>query len=103
MVENFNTNILNVNISDHQFIHLHRQHCPKVKTKMDFLGRSYKNYNKDLFCENLERFDWNEFYACNNPNNAWKILVNYIRTTLDVTCQLKKIYNCTRKGAMDVQ
>ena len=89
MIENFTTDILDVNISDHQFIHLHRQHMPKTKTKMDFVGRSYKNYNKNTFCENLTRLDWNEYYACNNPNNAWKFMVNHIVYTLDKMCPLK--------------
>ena len=90
MIENFTTDILDVNISDHQFIHLHRQHMPKTKTKMDFVGRSYKNYNKNTFCENLTKLDWNEYYACNNPNNAWKIMVNHIVYTLDKMCPLKR-------------
>ena len=90
MSDNFSTDILDVNISDHQFIHLHRQHVPKNKCKMDWVGRLYKNYDKDIFCENLGNIDWNNFYLCDNPNAAWKIMIGHIKTTLDVICPLKK-------------
>ena len=89
MVDNFTTKILDLNISDHQFIHLHRQHVIKAKTKIDFIGRSYKNYDKNIFCENLERIDWNDLYICDNPNTAWRILVKHIKSTLDAMCPLK--------------
>ena len=46
MSNNFTTNILDVNISDHQFIHLIRKHCTKPKSKLEFTGCSYKHYDK---------------------------------------------------------
>ena len=36
MQNNFSTNILYVNISDYQFIHLNRKHISKLKTKLVF-------------------------------------------------------------------
>ena len=75
MANNFTTDILDINMSDHQFIHLNRKHCTKPKAKLDFTGRSYKNYNKDNFCDRLLRFDWNNLYACNDVNIAWNILL----------------------------
>ena len=53
----YTVDILDVNISDHQFIHINRCHCTKEKSKLEFIGRSYKNYNLDVFCNNLLALD----------------------------------------------
>ena len=74
MDNNISTNILDVNISDHQFIHLNRKHCSKPKAKLDFIGRSYKNYDEQVFCNRLQDIDWNALYQCEDVNIAWDIM-----------------------------
>ena len=90
MVNNFTTDILDINMSDHQFIHLNTKHCTKPKAKLDFTGRSYKNYNKENFCDRLLGFHWNNLYACNDVNMAWNILLANIMTAIDEMCPLKQ-------------
>ena len=89
MVDNFTTNILDINISDHQFIHLNRKHSSKPQKKLDFLGRSYKNYDKEIFCQNLLNLNWMHFFQCMNVNIAWSIMHLNIKTTIDNMCPLK--------------
>ena len=88
MIDNFTTYILDINISDHQFIHLNRKHSSKPKTKL-FLGRSYNNYDDELFCQNLLNLNWMHFYQCMNVNTAWSIMHLNIKTIIDDMCPLK--------------
>ena len=90
MINNFSVNILDLNISDHQFIHLNRAHVPKEKSKLEFTGRSYKNYNQVVFQNNLLEKDWNELYTNNDVNQAWNIMLTNIMITIDRMCPLKK-------------
>ena len=62
--------ILDLNISDHQFIHINRSHCSKEKSKLEFTGRSYKNYDNIKFHDNLLAKDWNLLYTNNDVNSA---------------------------------
>ena len=59
MINNFSVNILDLNISDHQFIHINRVHVSKEKSKLEFIGRSYKHYDQNVFQNNLLAKDWN--------------------------------------------
>ena len=90
MTSNFRVSILDVNISDHQFIHINRIHNSKNKEKLEFIGHSYKNYDYDLFCSNLINLDWNQFYLYNDVNIAWNLLHSRILTTINDMCPLKK-------------
>ena len=83
------TSILDVNITDHQFIHITRKHCQKPKSKLDFSGRSYKNYDHARFCDMLSRINWDELYQCNDVNIAWNIVLSNITTVVDIMCRLK--------------
>ena len=89
MINNFSVNILDLNISDHQFIHLNRAHVPKEKSKLEFIGRSYKNYNQVVFQNNLLEKDRNALYNNNDVNQAWNIMLTNIMSTIDRMCPLK--------------
>ena len=90
MQDNFSTKILDVNLSDHQFLYLNRKHTPKPKDKIDFTGRSYKNYDEKLFCLQLLQEDWVEYYSSRNVDVAWNILYNKILLIADRMCPLKR-------------
>ena len=85
----FSTKILDVNISDHQFIYLNRKHQTKPRAKLDVLGRSYKNYDHDLFCHKLLQMNWMHFYQMENVNIAWNIMLTNIKSAIDDMCPLK--------------
>ena len=90
LTNNYHTDILDINISDHQFIYLNRKHCAKPKAKLDFTGRSYKNYYKAVFCDSLLNIDWNNLYQCDDVNTAWNIMLQNITTVIDEMCPLKR-------------
>ena len=78
MCNNFNVKILDINISDHQFIYLNSKHCPKISKKIEFTGRSYTNYQKERFCDQLLQRDWDIMYNMNDVNHAWDLMLLYI-------------------------
>ena len=56
------TGVLALNISDHLGIWVTRKKTPEKRNKIDFKGRSYTNYRKEGFQENLINADWEIFY-----------------------------------------
>ena len=90
LTKNSSPGILDVHISDHQFIYISRKHLTKPKVKLDFLGRSYKNYDKAVFCERLNQLNWNLLYQCDSVDTAWDIMLLNIMNTIKDMCPLKK-------------
>ena len=56
---------------------------------MNFTGRSYRNYSKEIFQEKLDNFSWVNFYNIEDPNLGWEIMYERIISTLDVMCPEK--------------
>ena len=83
---------LDVNLSDHEMIYITRKHIKKVKTPSSFQGRSYTNYNEDLFIQQLNELNWHEFYECDDPNSAWEILENNISSVINIMCPIQTFY-----------
>ena len=52
-------------------------------------GRSYKNYDKEIFQNNLSDKDWTEFFRTDDAHKAWDIMQIHILSELDVMCPLK--------------
>ena len=81
--------VLNLNISDHLAVFVRRKK-PRITTKkVNFVGRSYKNFIREDFQESLINKDWTEFYNSSDPEECWGLLENTIRSELDLTCPLK--------------
>ena len=57
---------------------LTRKKAKFTKQKCTFNGRSYRNYNKNLFQEQVEAADWNQFDASQNPTEKWDLMKNII-------------------------
>ena len=53
---------LNFNISDHMAVVVVRKKHKVTVNKVRFEGRSYKNYIKEDFQNNLINSDWTQFY-----------------------------------------
>ena len=83
---------LNLGVSDHEGIYVTRKHVIAKKEKMEFFGRSYKNYNKDDFCEYLLNIDWNPVIELNEPEAMWNATLHLVHIFLNETCPLR-IYN----------
>ena len=83
---------LDVNLSDHEMIYVTRKHVKKNKASTSFIGRSYLDYNEDLFISRLLDIDWNIFYTSIDAETAWKSMKDNILKVLDIMCPYKK-YN----------
>ena len=70
-------------------IYVTRRHVKKVKCPSTFTGRSYVNYNEQLFIEQLLRSNWDEFYLTLDSNVAWSIIKNNILFHINRMCPIK--------------
>ena len=78
-----------VNISDHDMVYLTRRKKKLEKSKLTFLGRSYRKYSKDQFVQRLLDEDWNDFDSQEDVNIAWNIMYQVIRRNIDAMCPMK--------------
>ena len=84
-----NSGTLQWNYSDHYAIFINRKKAMNKYQKIEFTGRSYKNYSKEDFQDNLRMYDWNNFFVMENPDECWSILYDRIISTLDDMCPEK--------------
>ena len=85
-----NSGVCDANISDHQMILLTRKKIKIPKKKCTFIGRSYRNYNKDDFQNSLREANWESFDALNDVTAKWDILIDKINGLIDARCPLKR-------------
>ena len=84
-----NCGVLNYSVSDHLGFFVTRKKTPEHNVKINFEGRSYRNYVKEDFQAGLLDADWGEFYEKGDPEVCWDIMSNLIRSEIDKTCPLK--------------
>ena len=80
---------LNFNISDHLGIVATRKKSTIKPIKIDFKGRSYRNYDKVVFQEGLINAEWDPFYANDDPNLLWDYMYDTILGRIDVMCPIR--------------
>lgn len=80
--------ILN-NISDHYPTFLIKKKIPLKHKKVSFQGRSYRNYNYDLFRTRLQEYNWGKYYAAFDVETAWEELYEQILKISDEICPIK--------------
>ena len=78
-----------LNISDHSMILFTRQKLPKIKKKCSFLGRSYRNYDKNIFQNNILNSDWTQFNNSISADEKWSEFENIARSCIDKMCPTK--------------
>ena len=86
-----NTGVLTWNFSDHLPTYMTIKKSKKVFKKEQFKGRSYRNFNEDIFIHTIEHLDWATFNDTINVNTQWDILYKNVLTTLDDIIPIKKI------------
>ena len=86
-----NCGVKSWNISDHDCIFVNRKHIPKPIKSTTFRGRTYRNFNKENFCNSLRVRNWDEVLHENNPNKAWLSLISTVEKELDSTCPIRDI------------
>ena len=81
--------ILDFNISDHAGILATRKKIPVNAAKINFRGRSYRNYVKNDFQESIINANWVDFYNNNDPNWLWDYMYNIIIKSIDRMCPMR--------------
>ena len=76
-------------ISDHQPIYIVHKKARDARRTVKFEGRSYRNFDKDLFRTKLGDLNWHEFYNLTSPEDAWSFILNGITTILDQMCPIR--------------
>ena len=76
-------------ISDHQPIYIVHKKARDNKPKAEFRGRSYRNFDKEVFKTKLMEADWAGLYTCTNPNDAWDFIKGHIVSVLDKLCPIR--------------
>ena len=71
--------VADVNISDHQAIFMTRKHTSKIKKNAEFTGRSYIDFDENLFC-----YDMIEIYEIDDVNISWNHFMSNISRTIDI-------------------
>ena len=80
---------LDLNISDHQAILISRKKVYLKRNKIDFRGRSYRNYDKAAFQNRLVNNNWDQFYGSKDPNKQWKLMHEIILNAISDMCPMK--------------
>ena len=86
-----NCGTLDLNLGDHEAIFVTRKKSKDKFNIVESVGRSYLNYNKELFQQQLKDHDWTSLNEITDANSYWNGLVSVVREYLDPMCPLKKI------------
>ena len=85
-----NHKVCDINISDHELVMITRKKISIKSEKVTFTGRYYKNYDKELFSENLQNQDSAIFNENNNTEDLWSVMIDNITNCIDNMCPLKQ-------------
>ena len=82
------TRTLDMNLCDHMAVSITRKKTYTKVEKIDFKGRSYRNYDKETFQDGLINENWDIFFATDDPNELWAILKGKISRAIDGMCPI---------------
>ena len=77
-------------VSDHLAVYVRRKKKRVHSKNIKFIGRSYTNFVREDFQEQLIDASWQNFYASRDPNECWDIMENIFRVTLNGMCPQKE-------------
>ena len=80
---------LDLNISNHLAVFASRKKVSAKKERVEFRGRSYRDYNRDVFQDRLREYDWENFFVSRDPDTLWGISENFILEELELMCPIK--------------
>ena len=83
------TATLDLNISDHLAVFLTRKKVQVKREKIDFQGRSYRNYDRQAFQDRLAGRDWTDFFTLRDPDELWESMETKIMEEIDRMCPIK--------------
>lgn len=82
--------VINFNCSDHLPTYIVIKKAKEAYPKAKFLGRSYIDYNKEIFQAELMNINWGRLYGTSDVNDAWEIIFNGILAIVDRLCPMKE-------------
>ena len=60
-----------------------------ARVEQNFQGRSYRNYNKQEFVDNILNKNWSAFYDAPDPPAAWQEMLQLITDEADRMCPVQ--------------
>ena len=60
------------------------------KNKSTFIGRSYRNYNKEIFQNEIANANWNDYNNEQTVKGKWEQFIHIISNKIDIYCPLKE-------------
>ena len=76
-------------ISDHQPIFVIHKKSRDRRMTAEFKGRSYRNFDKNVFHNMLSEVDWDTFYDITDVDDSWDFLLVQISVILDQLCPIR--------------
>ena len=78
-----------INISDHDLVFCTKKRTTVTRPKTEFIGRSYRNFDSDVFVHLLNNCDWEKFDNSRNLDDLWNLFLLNVKTAIDRICPLK--------------
>ena len=82
---------LNINMSDHLPVYVIRKKPRHRISRKMVTGRSYRQYNRDMFVAFLLNCNWQERDSSSDPDTLWDVFELNICESLDKICPMKQI------------
>ena len=83
---------LNYFISDHKPVYIIKKKVKDDRTKVQFKGRTYRNYSFDLLKEKLHERNLSNILVEDDPETCWNVIFKNIFEIADEICPIKE-YN----------
>ena len=83
------TKTLDINISDHLAVMVTRKKEQVRREKVDFQGRTYRNYDREIFQNRLMNLDWEHFLEIEDPEILWDIMEGRLEREIEKMCPMK--------------
>ena len=84
--------VSDLHISDHQPVFIVKKKQRDVRKEVNFIGRTYTNYSKELLSDCLSNAHKASFRNEDDPNRCWGLMENFLEGFLDKYCP-KKTYS----------
>ena len=79
-------------ISDHQPIYLLHKKARDTRPKVQFKGRTYRNFDVESFKSALVEADWTAFYNSADSEVAWRLMQEHVISVLDKMCPIRTFH-----------
>ena len=88
--------VYDILLSDHDLIYCSRKKSKVKSFKTEFVGRSYRAYDKNIFQDYLNNHNWNHFSSLTGVDECWNHILQIITEFLNISCPIKKKFVRTK-------